>query len=112
MLGKHLIVDVNNITNYDSLEQVENIKVLMNKIITENNLNVIEEVHKQFEPIGATCLYLLAESHLSCHTYPERRYIAIDLYCCNHNVDFKNVLDIIYEFFQKDCWIKHKIVAR
>ena len=112
MSGKHLIVDVNNITNYESIEKVESVKVLMEKIIKENNLNVVGEVHKQFEPVGATCLYLLAESHLSCHTYPEKKYMAIDLYCCNENVEFKNVLDEIHEFFNNDCIIRPKAFLR
>lgn len=112
MSGKHLIVDVNNIIDYEVLEKVENMKVLMDEIITKNKLNVVGEVHKQFEPIGATCLYLLSESHLSCHTYPERRYLAIDLYCCDKNVDFENVLDIIYKFFKGNCWIKKQIIER
>jgi S-adenosylmethionine decarboxylase len=33
-------------------------------------------------PGGATGLYLLAESHLTCHTFPEMRLAAFNLYCC------------------------------
>ena len=112
MSGKHLVIDVHNIIDYATIEKVENIKLLMETIIKENNLNVVGEVHKQFEPVGATCLYLLAESHLSCHTYPERKYVAIDLYCCTDSVDFNNVLDIVYKFFKGDCWIRQKRFVR
>lgn len=112
MLGKHLIVDVSHIADIESIEKVENIKVLMERIIKENNLNVVGEVHKQFEPIGATCLYLLAESHFSCHTYPERKYLAMDLYCCDERIDFKNVLETIYKFFKSNCSIKPKVFYR
>jgi len=31
---------------------------------------------------GITGLLLLTESHLACHTFPERGFAAIDLYCC------------------------------
>jgi S-adenosylmethionine decarboxylase len=31
---------------------------------------------------GVTGLYLLAESHLACHTFPERALAAFNLYCC------------------------------
>lgn len=34
-----------------------------------------------------TGLYLLWESHMSIHTFPEEEYIAIDLYVCNMNRD-------------------------
>lgn len=112
MVGKHLLANVYNIINYECLEKVETIKPLMEKIIKEMKLNVVGEVHKQFEPIGATCLYLLAESHLSVHTFPEEKYCALDLYCCNDNIDMKEVLDIIYEFFNGDCIIKKSIIDR
>lgn len=31
---------------------------------------------------GITGLVLLAESHLTCHTFPEHRFAALNLYCC------------------------------
>jgi S-adenosylmethionine decarboxylase len=31
---------------------------------------------------GVSGLVLLAESHLSCHSFPESRYLALNLYCC------------------------------
>ncbi|MNF22166.1 S-adenosylmethionine decarboxylase proenzyme precursor [compost metagenome] len=34
---------------------------------------------------GVTGLYLLSESHLSYHTYPESHYISIDAYTCGSN---------------------------
>jgi S-adenosylmethionine decarboxylase len=36
----------------------------------------------QFEPQGVTAIALLAESHLSIHTWPERRYAAVDIFTC------------------------------
>jgi S-adenosylmethionine decarboxylase len=34
------------------------------------------------EPGGVTGLLLLSESHLACHTFPERGFAAFNLYCC------------------------------
>ncbi|KHL74524.1 S-adenosylmethionine decarboxylase [Pseudomonas putida] len=34
---------------------------------------------------GVTGIFLLSESHLSYHTYPERGYISIDVYTCGKN---------------------------
>jgi len=112
MIGRHLIVNVNIIISIKCLEKVETIQPLMKKIIDECSLNVVGELHHQFEPKGATLLYLLAESHLSIHTFPEGRYCTIDLYCCNDNVDFDKALDIIYNFFNGDCVITKHIIER
>jgi S-adenosylmethionine decarboxylase len=40
-----------------------------------------QRVH-QFSPHGVTVLWLLAESHLSIHTWPEERLACIDLFTC------------------------------
>ena len=34
------------------------------------------------EPGGVTGLMLLSESHLACHTWPERRLATFNLFCC------------------------------
>jgi S-adenosylmethionine decarboxylase proenzyme len=61
------------------LEQLQN---LMNTICAENNYSVLQTSHHQFEPDGFSILYLLSESHMSIHTFPEKNYIAFDLYTC------------------------------
>jgi S-adenosylmethionine decarboxylase len=37
---------------------------------------------------GITGLLLLSESHLACHTFPERAFAAINLYCCRERPDW------------------------
>ena len=89
MIGKHLLANVYNILNDECLEKIETIQPLMIKIIEKMKLNVAGEVHKQFEPVGATLLYLLAESHLSVHTFVEEKYCAIDSYVCNDKINME-----------------------
>jgi S-adenosylmethionine decarboxylase len=38
--------------------------------------------HRFPHPGGVTGLYLLTESHLACHTYPEHELATFNLYCC------------------------------
>ncbi len=110
MKGKHLILDVYDILNYKMLNTIECIETLMKHIIKLGNLNVIGEIKHQFEPIGVTIFYLLKESHLSIHTYPENNYFAIDLYCCNSNVDFTPIITLIKDYFKAK--INYKIIDR
>ena len=39
------------------------------------------------DPGGLTGLVMLAESHLSVHTFPEHRYVAINVYCCRQTAE-------------------------
>ncbi len=41
----------------------------------------------RFDPIGASGVVLLAESHLSIHTWPEWRYAAVDVFGCGARMD-------------------------
>ena len=36
----------------------------------------------EFEPQGITAVFLVAESHIAVHTWPELRYAAIDMFSC------------------------------
>ncbi len=48
---------------------------------------VLNEVLHQFEPHGVTALVLLAESHISIHTWPESGYAAVDVFTCGQHTD-------------------------
>jgi len=110
--GKHLIADVINIINFDLLNTIDGIKPLMEKIIKDLQLTVVGQMHHQFEPVGATSLYLLSESHLSIHTYPEMRCCTIDLYCCSDRINLDDALEIIYNYFDRDCIITKYVLNR
>jgi S-adenosylmethionine decarboxylase len=53
-------------------------------IIAKLGLQVVglPVVHHFEEPAGVTGLYLLSESHLAWHTYPESSLCTLNLYCC------------------------------
>jgi S-adenosylmethionine decarboxylase len=111
VLGRELIVDVEDVENCSVLETLNGIRPLMEEIIQRCKLNVVSQCEYQFSPIGATMLYLLSESHLTIHTYPEKRACSINLYTCNPKTDLNDALDIIYGFFKQPYIIK-KIMER
>ena len=43
-------------------------------------------ISNKFEPQGVTAIALLAESHISIHTWPESNYSAIDIFTCGQNM--------------------------
>jgi S-adenosylmethionine decarboxylase len=66
------------------LAEIETPKKICERVLQELELRVIGEGHwHQFPgPGGVTGLYLLTESHLACHTYPEHQIATFNLYCC------------------------------
>lgn len=55
---------------------------------TEHGLAaLVGEVSHQFQPHGVTALGLLAESHISIHTWPEHGYAAADVFTCGETAN-------------------------
>ena len=61
------------------IKWVEMEKVFINAL-SFSNMNVIDKLLHKFEPQGETCIWLLEESHMAVHTYPEKKYFAIDIF--------------------------------
>ena len=106
VVGKHLLVDMDNISYITKLTRLENVIPLMNSISNSCKLNVVGMCSHKFQPIGCTLLYLLEESHFSIHTYPEFHSCSIDLYTCNKDTDFDKALDLIYKYFNTPLNLK------
>ncbi|MFZ3193551.1 MAG: adenosylmethionine decarboxylase [Moraxellaceae bacterium] len=54
------------------------------------NLTIVGERFHQFEPAGVTGVILLAESHVAIHTWPEQRFVSLDIYVCHFSADNTN----------------------
>ncbi len=67
-----------------ALRSLDVLAALFDRVIRELHLQPIGPAHwHQFPGAGGiTGVVLLTESHLACHTFPERGFAAIDLYCC------------------------------
>ena len=79
----------------------ETIKPFMDAISNAVNVTVLSRSFKQFSPYGVTGVYLLSESHLSIHTWPEHGYAALDLFSCK-NFDSSEIKKIIKEHFDTE----------
>lgn len=66
------------------LRDLDTMQRVCAEIVDDLDLRVVGAPHwHQFdEPGGVTGLYLLTESHLACHTYPELGVATFNLYCC------------------------------
>lgn len=68
----------------ETLQRLERLQVVCGQVIDDLSLCVVREPlwHKFPGAGGVTGLYLLGESHLACHTYPESGLATFNLYCC------------------------------
>jgi len=61
---------------------------------------LLHEVSHQFTPQGVTALGLLAESHISIHTWPEYGYAACDVFTCGRRADAEAACLYLVEVLQ------------
>ena len=61
---------------------------------------LLKEITHQFHPQGVTALALLAESHLSIHTWPEKSYAAADVFTCGEAADPEAACRHLIELFR------------
>ena len=59
------------------------------------------KTHK-FSPQGVTGVAVLAESHISIHTWPELGYAAMDIFTCGEHVNPEDALSTIRAFLKPD----------
>jgi S-adenosylmethionine decarboxylase len=98
-----MIIDLKEIKNDVLIHDLDKIKQLLDNICNKYDFSILNKSEHIFEPQGLTILYLLSESHLSVHTFPERKYIAIDLYTCRDykdNAVYEEIYDFLIECFQ------------
>jgi S-adenosylmethionine decarboxylase len=84
---------------------LEQLKTLMNNICSQNNYSILQTSEQRFEPQGFSILYLLSESHMSIHTFPEKNYIAFDLYTCRtyaNNEIYNTIYNDLIHIFDAD----------
>ena len=80
-LGKHLLLEVYDGTFQQLNDHIFLKDVLFNGIQKSKSTLLNCFIHK-FDPQGCTILFALAESHVSCHTWPEKGCLTADFYTC------------------------------
>ena len=81
----HLIMDIANVPGDVDISTVSPIETALVSVAEHTSATIVNRAHHQFQPYGATVILLLAESHISAHSYPEYRKIHIDYYHCGRN---------------------------
>ena len=52
------------------------------------------------DPGGWSGFVIIAESHISLHTFPKRRFVSADVYTCKNGMDMKTIVDYFTETFK------------
>ena len=79
--SKHLLLDLYG-CDYEKLNDESFLRCTLNRAAKLAKATVLNLISNKFEPQGVTAIALLAESHISIHTWPESKYSAVDIFTC------------------------------
>jgi S-adenosylmethionine decarboxylase len=85
-LGRHIVCELSG-CDPALLSDVDGIHAMMITAAKAARATVMESAFHRFEPQGVSGTVILAESHLSIHTWPEKAYAAMDFYTCGEHTD-------------------------
>ena len=83
--SKHLLLELYR-CDYEKLNDESFLRCTLNKAAKLAKATVLNLISNKFEPQGVTAIALLAESHISIHTWPELNYSAVDIFTCGQNM--------------------------
>jgi S-adenosylmethionine decarboxylase len=107
MVGKHCILEL-----YECDSSKLNDEAFLRDTITDAakraGATLLNLITHRFEPQGVTGLALLAESHISIHTWPESGYAAVDVFTCgDHTMPEKACMVLAEELGS----LRHKLTS-
>ena len=96
---KHVLFDLKECLIPSLLDDEEYVKETLIEATRIARLELLKVDTHKFQPHGVTGYALLAESHISIHTWPEDNVARCDLFSCNSNTDYKSVIQYMQNRF-------------
>lgn len=84
-LGAQILIEFTD-CNVNKLNDLDFIRETMQEAARVAGATIITSSFRYFEPHGISGVVVIAESHLTIHTWPEYRYAAIDIFTCGQQV--------------------------
>ena len=81
MVGKHCILELYD-CDHSKLDDEAFLRTTITTAAKRAGATLLNLITHRFDPQGVTGLALLAESHISIHTWPENGYAAVDVFTC------------------------------
>ncbi len=98
-LGTHLLVELRD-CNPEILKDLNSVKDILVSAAKEAKATIIDVSFHEFNPFGISGMVVIAESHLSIHTWPEYCYAAVDIFTCGDIIKPEIAASYLIKFFE------------
>lgn len=96
--GHHLIIDL---WGAERLNDLAHIEAALKRAVEAAKATLLHIHLHHFTPEGVSGVAVLAESHISIHTWPEKNYAALDVFMCGDAEPLK-CIPVLKEAFSPD----------
>lgn len=98
MIGHHLLIDLfecdNAVTN--NLDYIKETIQLLSDFL---EAKILEFSEHSFSPHGITSIAIISTSHISIHTWPEKSFVAVDIFSCSSFLNQRAISDLLRSRF-------------
>ncbi len=98
-LGTHLLIELRD-CNPGVLTDIKEVSNIMVGAAKEAKATIIDVSFHEFKPFGISGMVVIAESHLSIHTWPEHKYAAVDIFTCGDTIKPEIASSYLIERFE------------
>ena len=94
ILGHHTLIELHGCAEA-GLRDVAGIRALMLDAVKRSGGTYVTDVFHHFSPHGVSGVIVIAESHVTIHTWPEHGYAAADVFTCGgsfHQEEFVRLM--------------------
>jgi len=85
-LGKHLLLELKD-CDVGLLNDMDYLREALIEVARFIGATVIKDSFHRFSPQGISGIVIIAESHISVHTWPEYSFAAVDVFTCGEVIE-------------------------
>jgi len=98
-LGRHFILELSHCSS-EVLCSLTKVREYIVEAAKRANAHVLKVTFHKFSPHGISGVVVIAESHLSIHTWPEEGYAAVDIYTCGDTTTPETACEYLAQMFE------------
>lgn len=95
-LGTHILIELYD-CNSKTLNDPQIVEDIMKDAAVKSGATIVSSHSNMFNPHGVSGVVIIAESHITIHTWPEHGYAAVDVFTCGDKVNPWIVKDVMEE---------------
>ena len=95
---------------FDPLNDRSYIEVILKETAEICKSTLLDISSHKFQPQGVTAVALLAESHISIHTWPEKGMAVCDVFTCGDHTMPESAVRYMYDTMQSTDMVSEKFI--